>query len=421
MIMLGNTKNVRTLFYVTFVALLVTTGATAQDRSPEVQYITLDDAKARAAAATSNVAQLAVDVAKYHRQAAQADYFPKLDAGFLNLHYNKFMGQSIQLFHREAAVPLFGKDETAVAFTVTQPVTQLLQVHQVVNIARADEQIAKAKGAQLTAQTAEKVAHIYFALLIAQRRQTVAEKKFEALKSESQLATTAALQVVHVMGHEAAFLEASKELVATDSEASELALSLNTLMGFDPGTKLILAVPEPTAETISLPQATQQAVANSAEVVEAEQTLAKARAASKLSKLEYLPAVAVVGGYFNQQQPVLPLLPTDSSFIGFIATFDIFDFGKREKTVSERNAQVSLAEANVAMVKQKVAASVQKSFFDLQRTQKIRDLTRLLAAGRQESTLENTSARAIAEAEMIQAELDYRSAYTQLKRLVDGR
>jgi len=41
--------------------------------------------------------------------------------------------------------PSLGKDETAVALTVIQPVTQLLQVHQAVTVARADEQIARAK------------------------------------------------------------------------------------------------------------------------------------------------------------------------------------------------------------------------------------------------------------------------------------
>src|SRR5262249_3703211 len=103
------------------------------------------------------------------------------------------------------------------------------------------------------------------------------------------------------------------------------------------------------------------------------------------------------------------------------ATFNIFDFGKREKTISERHAQVGLAEANVAMVKSKVAANVQKSFFDLQRSQKIRDLTRRLAAVFQDASLQDIPAKTAAEEEMIQAELDYRSAYAQLKQLVDGR
>src|SRR5437762_6386355 len=80
-----------------------------------------------------------------------------------------------------------------------------------------------------------------------------------------------------------------------------------------------------------------------------------------------------------------------------------------------------MAEAGVAMMKSKVAASVQKSFLDLQRAEKIRDLTRRLAAGYKEAALENPSAQAAEEAEMFQAELDYRDAYSQLKRLADGR
>jgi hypothetical protein len=139
-------------------------------------------------------------------------------------------------------------------------------------------------------------------------------------------------------------------------------------------------------------------VGNSPDVVEAEQTLVKAKAAARLSKLDYVPSVGVVGGYLNQTQPPLPLLPNDFSFIGFTGTLNIFDFGKREKTISERNAQVGLAEANVALVKSKVAANVQKTFLDLQRTQKIRELARRLAATYQEASLENTSARAAAEA-----------------------
>jgi outer membrane protein TolC len=396
--------------------------ATAQDKPPEVRHISLEEVKSKASgAAVSKVGQLEINAAKYHRQAAQADYFPKLNADFINLHYNKFLGQTIQIFHREASVPLFGKDWTAVALTVAQPVTQLLQVRQAVTVARADERIAQAKVGQLTAQTSENVERVYFALLIAQRRQTVAQKKLESIENTSHLTSTVAMTSRSGVERQAVALEASKDLVTAESEVTELMHSLNALIGFAPDTRLILSVPEPVTETVSLTQATQQAVTNSAEVVEAEQTLVKAKAASRLSKLEYVPGVAVVGGYVSQPQAVLPLLPTDFSFIGVTATLNIFDFGKRENTINERRMQVGMAEANVAMVKSKVAANVQKSFFELQRTQKIRDLTRRLAAGYEEAALENTSVRAATEAEMFQAELDYRSAYSQLQLLINGR
>jgi len=420
--MLKNTMIVRMLCFIAFAGLLLITQARAQDTAPGVRLITLDDAQAQAAAsAMKNLARLTIDAAKYHRQAVQADYFPKLEAAFLNLHFNKLMGQQIQLFRRDAELPLFGKDETAVALTVIQPVTQLLQVHQAVNVARADEEIAKARASGMTSQIAMNVEHAYFALLIAQRQQTVAQTKVKMLESGSQLASTISLPVGNMMERKTALLEASKELTTANNVVTELTHSLNALIGFAADTRLALVPPEPAIETVSLPQATQQAVANSPEVVEAKQTVVKAKAASKLAKLEYVPAVTVIGGYINQPQPVLPLLPQDFSFIGFTATYTIFDFGKREKTISERNTQVSMAEANVGLVEAKVAAGVHKAFMDLERTRKIRDLTRQLAVSYQEASLDNTSARARADVEMFQAEMDYRSAYTELKRLIDAR
>jgi outer membrane protein len=428
--MIRNTTSVRSACIVLFALALLTVAAKAQNTFDKVRHLTLQEAKANAArtAAISSVAELEIKAAKYHRQAAQADYFPKLSADFMNLHYNKFLGQTIQVISRRTSlpvfgrdIPLFGKDETAVALTFAQPVTQLLQVRQAVTVASADERIAQAKAAQLATQNAESVERVYFGLLIAQRHRTIAEAKIEMTGSASPMVSTAALPLKDSAERDAASLEASKELVTTDSEVSELTYALNTLIGFPPDTKLVLAVPDPATETVSLTQATQQAVTGSPEVIEAEETLVKAKAASKLSKLEYVPAVAVVGGYVNQSQAVLPLLPGDFSFIGVTATLNIFDFGKREKTIEERKMQVGLAEANVAAVKAKVAANVQKSYFELQRTQKIRDLTRRLASAYQEASLDNTSARAAAEAEMFQAELDYRSAYIQFNRLLDGR
>src|SRR5205823_14197568 len=107
--------------------------------------------------------------------------------------------------------------------------------------------------------------------------------------------------------------------------------------------------------------------------------------------------------------------------IGCTAIINTLDFGRREKTISERDTQDKKAVAGVAMMKAKVAASVHTSFLDLQRAEKIQDLTRRLAAGYKEAALENPSAQAAEEAEMLQTELDYRDAYSQLKRLVDGR
>src|SRR5215475_9377463 len=111
--------------------------------------ITLEQALARAVTCHAIIATAAgVSAAHYHHKALQSDYFPKVGAYLVNIHYNKFMGDTIQLFRRgiifptlTRAVPLFDKDQTFVGPTLTQPLTPLFKVHQGVRIAKADERI----------------------------------------------------------------------------------------------------------------------------------------------------------------------------------------------------------------------------------------------------------------------------------------
>jgi outer membrane protein TolC len=400
--------------------------ASVAAQSPMPQHITLTQAQSKAVGSKggADLAQLAVDAARYHRQAVQADYFPKIDSTFANLHFNKFLGQTFQLARRTADLPLFTKDQTIVVVTVTQPVTPLLKVREAVEIARADEVIAKNKAAYLAAQLSAEVERTYFAILIAQRRRTVAETTVRTIESGLQVTTTGLPPLGAVGERHSALLKASKELETVNGELTELTRSLNIMIGNPAETELELAVPEPAANTVSLGDATQQALSNSPEVIEAEQGVVKARAATRLSKLDYVQDVAILGGYVYEV--AIPLLPRDFSFVGVVATLNIFDFGKRERTISERKTQLSMAQANVDLVRTKVAASAQKAFLDLQRTGRMRDLTRQLASqislvNSADFRPEARAAWAQTELEMFQAELDYRAAYSQLKRIMEGR
>lgn len=426
--MLSTTKTARTFLMFAITVLSLAATAMCQSEVPAskgVQRLTLAEAQERATGnPMARVGELMVDAAKYHRQAAEADYYPKVGSTFANFHFNKFMGQTIQLARRSAAVPLMNKDQTIVAFTVTQPLTPIFKIRELVNIAKADERIAQAKAAKMVAGVSSNIEQAFFALLIAQRQQTLAELKTKTLESKVLLASTDPTpSLAGTTEHQAAFLEASKELVNSRSRVMELTSPLNALIGFSPETMLELVEPLPvTLQTVSLMEATQQAMIANPEIVEAEQTVVKARAAAKLGKLDYIPDVAVMGGY--SYQTAIDLLPSDFSFIGVVATFNVFDFGKREKTLKERKTNVELAQMNLAGVKAKVAAGVQKAFFEVERTRRIRDLTRQLtvtyqaAEPFQKVAMDAGVLRAKAEAEMFQAELDYRLAYLQLKRVV---
>jgi outer membrane protein TolC len=160
--------------------------------------------------------------------------------------------------------------------------------------------------------------------------------------------------------------------------------------------------------------------------VEAEQTAIKARAGRNLARLEYVSDVVVLGGYSHQN--MIPLLPGDFRYIGVMATYTVFDSGKREHTVKMRNAQVEAAELAVQLTKAKVAAGVKTSYFEMDRSRTLSQLSqrmvsasRVVNAGYQADGSEVKEERARLEAEMFQAELTYREAFARLMNFMGDR
>jgi outer membrane protein TolC len=401
----------------------------SQPEAPTAMPISLAYAQARAAGVSkmAELAKLNGQAAKLHRQAAQSDYFPKIGSTFTNLHFNKFMGQEIEVraLGRVAEFPLLNKDQSLVAVTATQPVTPLLKIREVVRIARADERTAQAKADAAAALTAANVEQNYLTLLVAERQRAAAEIKLQMSNPRIQIASLSVPAVVPSMTEDVSILEARNALVTASTRVVELTQSLDALMGLPADTQLDLEPPPPMLETISAGAPAQSSIEQNPEVVEAQQSLVKARAAAQLSKLDYVPDVAGMWGYAFQT--AIPLLPRDFSFFGVVATWNVFDFGKRERSIRERSTQVRMAEANVELVRAKVAMSAQKAMLDLQRARKIMELTRQVAslyrsqpAAFQPVSLEAKAARVQLEIDEFQAELDYRLAYAELKRTAGG-
>ena len=170
-----------------------------------------------------------------------------------------------------------------------------------------------------------------------------------------------------------------------------------------------------------------KAMAANAEVVEAEQTAIKAHAGLTLTKLTYVPTVAVLGGYAFQNMINL-VLPRSFGYIGASASWTIFDFGKREHGVKESRANAEAADLGVQLTKAKVASAVKSSYMELDRTRQFYQLARRMVSASQlvEASYkpvdpEVASARAKMEADMFRAELEYRQAYAKVKTLLGAQ
>ena len=401
------------------------------DAPADVRRITLDEAQ-QLAGGTSNplvrLAELQVRVAKEHRLGVQSLYFPNISGQLENLHFNKNTGPVLTFDRLGKIVPvdIIGKNQTAYNFSAVQPLTPLFAVHQLVKIARADENIARAKAGMPVAETASKVEKNYFELLIADRELVSAEADSKKIRmkwlsaSNSGAPSISSEQLKDING-------AEKAVVVASSKVKELTASLNEALGLPAGTKLELVPPEPLVEDTSLEEAVDTAATANAAVVEAEQTAVKARAGSTLSKMQYFPSVAIIGGYTNQNA-LKVILPRDFSYVGFMATYTVFDFGKRERGVKESNAQAEMAEMAVPLTKAKVTAEVKSSYFELERSRKLSQLARRMVSAGQvveasyhSDNPEVEPEQAKMEADMFRSELEYRQAYARLKSLMDRK
>ena len=397
------------------------------------RIITLEEAQLKAAATGTNpmvrLGELQIEVARQTRLGTQSTFFPQIGSTFSNFHFNKFMGQELQVTGprgnaRSFGLPLAGQNQTLVAVTVTQPITPLFQLHELYKINLADERIAIAKTGMPVAEAASKVEKAYYELLVAQRQLAFAKVKSTEIENKWMVASNSAIPVGPA-SHDEELIETSNTLAIASTRVKELTAALDDLLGFRSDTELELVPPDPRFEEISLREATEKALAANPEVIEAEQTVVKARSAATLQKLSYVPVVAAMAGYAYNSNTI-PLLPRDFSFVGIVATYNVFDFGKREHTIKGANAQAEMAEIALQLTRAKVAASVKTSHFELERSRQLSELTRRLGsaiqlqkASYEDNNPEITMAKkAKVEAEMFQADLAYRESLAKLKTLM---
>jgi outer membrane protein len=405
------------------------------DLPASVRRITLQQAQQMAAAATNPLArlgQLQVEAAEQHRLGVKSNYYPNVATQAYGLRLSTFPGDSL-IVQRPLAgtlvsvpVNIIEQSQLAVNVAAVQPITPIFAVRQLVKIARADENIARAKAGMPVTEQASIVEKSYFDLLIAERELISAGSEARKVQakwvavSDSRTARISTEQQTDAFG-------AAKAILLAASRVKEFTASLNDLLGLPAETRLELVPPEPLVENLSLNEATANATTASPEVIEAEQTAIKAHAGSKLAKMEYFPTIAVMGGY-THQNVVNAILKENFGYIGVIGTYTLFNGGKRERGVKEARAQAEAADLGVQLTKAKVAGAVKTGYLRLERTRQLYQLAhRMLSAARVVEASyvldgqDMDPARAKLEAELFRADLEYRQAYAQVKNLISSQ
>jgi outer membrane protein TolC len=160
----------------------------------------------------------------------------------------------------------------------------------------------------------------------------------------------------------------------------------------------------------------------------------KADAAVAAGKLEYMPSVAVVGGYANQQ--MAPYVQPSIGYVGVLGTYTFADWGRRRDVIHERQTLAAMAHLKLQQAQDEVRQKAVKAIREITETREALQTAQELVGLRKEAekaamtpeALRNpaaliaaTQARMLAEVDAIKAELAYRRPYVELMILVgDG-
>jgi outer membrane protein TolC len=412
--------------------------------TPATLRLTLEEAKERALSSNKllGLAGMNVQAKGFAVRAMQANYFPLVTGTALYLHFNDDLGTVLATTGRTVTGPhgtplltfpanvinvaVLQQDTSLFNINIAQPITDLLKVRQGVKIARADQEIAQADLEKGMRAVASGVEQLYWGLLAAHKLQAGAR---EAIVGAEMLAKTKNLDA------RIALVQTRQALQQVSQQIADLGEQMNGLLDLPAGTVLELVEPPlPLLPYQSADEVVALALGASPEVHAAQLTILKADAAVTAGKLEYVPSIAVLGGYVNQQ--AASYIQPNIGYVGVVGKYTFLHGGERRAVIRERDTLRAMASLKLAQVQDEVRQKAEKAFREIGESQEALKTVQELVLLRQQAVKKETTPEAMknpkdlikattdlmtAEVDAVKAELAYRQAHVKLTILVgDG-
>jgi len=422
------------------------TSAPPASPKPAVERLTLDEAKQRVLTNSKLLALAATNVEGkgFATKALRANYFPQVIGNTVYFHFNDNLGTVITTPGRTVTgprgtplgsipsvaidLPVLNQNTEFSTVAAVQPLTALLKVRAGVKAARADEEIAQAQLDKGRRELVSGTEQLFWGLLATQRIRAGAA----AAVSGAEMMARAPRAPVEVR---LALAEGRQALQEVDNQIADLQEQMDLLLDLPTCTRLDLVEPPvPTVAVKCVDEAVELALAKSPDVREAELNVVRAQAGVRVAKVDYLPNIAIIGGYANQT--AADYIQPNIGYVGVMGSYTFVDWGKRRNSIREAEIMVALANLKVRTTQDDVRKKALKAYRDLEQSQVAIKLAQDLVALRTEAEKKATTPAALtnpgplleagkkrmeAEVDLVKADLAYRTAYAQLMALIGDR
>jgi outer membrane protein TolC len=393
----------------------------------------------------ARIASYHVEEQQHAKEVARSGYLPVLrnDSFFFHVTDTQFielpagsLGGGIP--SQPTIVNQGGRTFATSGTGLTQPITQLFKVRAANDVARAEVEASREKVRGTENDIALKVRELYYKILVVESQHRAIESKISAVEAQNservQEVQYGSTLEVDLIESRAQSLQAKQELLTTELQISDLRLQFNDVVGLPIKSEVALDPDVPlSTESCQREQCVKLALEAHPEIAEARALVQKASAGVREAQREYIPDVEAFARYSYQNN--VPFLARNFGTFGVHLGYDLFDGGKKQATIRERNAQLEQARENLARISDEVEVKVQSAYNKLERTKQMVAVSQELLAQRKEARrvsaqqlergayLRSQAAAAVAqefEAQslLLQSQFEYAQAHDELTHAI---
>ena len=268
---------------------------------------------------------------------------------------------------------------TYLTATVAQPISQLYKISLLVKQRELQKALSDQNLRARVNDVSDEVKKQYYQILKTQSSHEATLEKIVFLSSLLELVerdvAVGRLLEKDSLEVKARLSRAEYEKLKQENSLETEKERFNRLLGRDVEMPFAVAeVPYAAPFVVDVREAEETALAHRPEIQAAEIRVEFSENEVKLKKSEYIPDVGVELSYtanFN-----IELLPEHIATIGLFAKWDIFDWGKRGKEVSEKKLELTKARNRLSDTKSEIIIEVNKKIRELEEAAVYIDVTR---------------------------------------------
>jgi len=400
------------------------------------EVLTLEEALGRALANNPGVENAGLDIEKIGDQvsATRTRQYPALTSSVHGSRNFKDESFTIQqgAFGDVAGTPipnqtteLETKEDFSAQFEleVSQPVTQLYSIGLTVDKLMVEKEISDQNLRSKQQTVALNVKQEYYAILTTQSALEATEENIAFYTSlveivGNKVKERSALEY-QLLDAQARLAGAQHDELQQRNDLADHKEQLNELMGRDVLTPFtVTAVSDIPLPVTNSEQAASQALAQRPEIREARLKLAQAQLEERIKKADYIPDVDLKASYIKLGNT--DFIPDEYFFVGVVARWEFFDWGRREDEISKARRSVNEAENSIREADHQVVAEVNKHFRDVENAKSLVHVTAMAQNAAREKlrvTMNKYTEQAAllddvlkAEADLAQANSDHQEA-----------